>query len=154
MNADHRFLVRAEWTGDRGSGTSGWRDYARDVTVQAQGAPDILGSSARAFHGDPHRWNPEQLLTAALVQCHLLSYLHSAAARGVVVVGYRDEATAVLRQEGAGGRIIEVVLRPEVSIAAGDARLAHDLHDEAAANCFIAASVAFPVRVEPLIQVR
>jgi len=150
MRLEHSYAIELTWTGDRGTGTSGYRAYGRDHEVRAAGKHPIAGSSDRVFHGDVDRWNPEEMLVAALAQCHLLSYLHVAQAHGVVVVGYDDAATGVLEQSAdGGGRITSVTLRPRVRIAAGDATLATSLHAEAAAKCFIAASVAFPVHHEP-----
>lgn len=150
METDHHFAVDLTWTGNRGTGTSGYRDYGRDNVARIEGKPELLGSAARVFHGDRDRWNPEELLVAALAECHMLSYLHVAARNGIVVVGYEDAATGVMRQEGDGGRFTSVTLRPRVTIAAGsDAALAGSLHAEANALCFIASSVAFPVDHEP-----
>ena len=59
-----------------------------------------------AFRGDAERWNPEELVIAALSQCHLMSYLHVATSAGIVVVDYSDDASGTLRQEGEGGRLI------------------------------------------------
>jgi hypothetical protein len=53
-----------EWTGNRGSGTSGYREYGRDHTIRAGSKPDIPGSSDAAFLGDAARLNPEDLLVA------------------------------------------------------------------------------------------
>jgi organic hydroperoxide reductase OsmC/OhrA len=146
---DHSYAVSLEWTGNRGTGTSGYRDYAREHVVRAEGLEPIAGSSDRTFHGDATRWNPEQLLLAALSQCHLLSYLHVAANHGVIVESYVDDAVGTMRTDATGGgRFTEVVLRPRVTISAGDPETATALHEEAAEKCFIAASVNFPVRHE------
>jgi organic hydroperoxide reductase OsmC/OhrA len=151
----HTYDTVVTWTGDRGTGTSGYRDYARDLEIDASGRPTIAGSSDPAFRGDPARWNPEQLLVAALSQCHLLAYLHCCADAGVVVVGYVDEATGTMRQEGNGGHFTEVVLRPRVTVVSADmAEAATLLHDEAHQACFVASSVNFTVRHEPLTAVR
>src|SRR4051812_15207454 len=99
---DHSFAVSVEWTGNRGSGTSGYRAYGRDNTLSADGKPPIDGSAARVFHGDASRWNPEETLIAALVECHLLSYLYVATQNGVVVESYSDAATGTLQTEGDG----------------------------------------------------
>lgn len=151
MNIDHQFSVGLEWQGDLGSGTSSSRAYSRRHSVSAAGVEPIAGSSARVFHGDADRWNPEQLLIASLSQCHMLSYLHSAAAHGIIVTAYTDAATGTLRQVGLGGHLAEVTLRPVVTVASGDRELARELHTRAAANCFIAASVNFPVTHEVTI---
>jgi organic hydroperoxide reductase OsmC/OhrA len=157
MRHEHHFAVATRWTGDRGTGTSDYRAYGRDLEITAAGKPPIAGSSARVFHGDADRWNPEELLIAALSECHLLSYLHVAASHGVVVVGYEDDATGTMEQTpDGGGRFTSVTLRPRVTVSLttgheGDVvALATDIHAEAARKCFIAASVAFPVHHEPV----
>jgi organic hydroperoxide reductase OsmC/OhrA len=150
---DHSFAVSVEWTGNRGTGTSDYRAFGRDNTLTTDGRPPLYGSAARVFHGDADRWNPEETLIAALVECHLLSYLYLAAKNGIVVESYTDGATGSIVTEGEGGRFTEVVLRPRVTISSGDPALAQTLHDEAERICFIAQSVNFPVRHEPTIEV-
>lgn len=122
---------------------------------ETAGPTPIAGSSDPAFRGDPGRWNPEQLLTASLAQCHLLWYLHLCAAAGVVVTAYTDDASGTMVEDAdGGGRFTEVILRPRVLVAApGMAGQAAALHRAAHEKCFIAASVAFPVRHEPTIMV-
>lgn len=153
MFGEHRYTVRSTWTGDRGTGTSGYRDYDRSVTLSVTGKPDLPASSDRPFRGDPSRWNPEDLLVAALSECHLLSYLHACVQAGVVVVGYDDEATGTMVQDGrGGGAFTEVVLHPRVVVAeASMIEAAQAAHAQAHEWCFIANSVNFPVRHEATV---
>lgn len=154
MDSTHSFAAEVLWTGNRGVGTAGVREYGREHTVTAAGKPQILGSAAREFRGDVQRWNPEELLIAALAQCHMLSYLYVAARGGVVVESYRDAADGTLAVESDGsGHFLEVVLRPQVTISAGDVAVAERLHRDASRLCFIAGSVNFPVRHEPVTRV-
>lgn len=143
------FEVAVTWTGSRGVGTVGHRDYDRDHIIAVDGLPDIAASADRAFRGDASRHNPEQLLLAALSGCHMMSLLFQAAAAGVVVVDYEDSASAVLKLEGTAGRIVSATLRPLVTIASADLDLAQGLHEAAHRDCFIANSVSFPVTIEP-----
>lgn len=151
---DHTYRLAVAWQGNRGTGTSGYRDYDRDVLLRAEGKPDLLGSADPTFRGRPDRWNPEELLLAALAQCHLLSYLHSAVRHGVVVLDYQDDPVATMGQQGMGGRFTSVVLHPRV-VVADEAMVAtaRSIHAEASQNCFIAASVAFPVEHRPTTTV-
>jgi organic hydroperoxide reductase OsmC/OhrA len=154
VNHQHDFAVSLEWTGNRGTGTSDYRAYGRDHVIRAEGKYDISGSSARVFHGDVDRWNPEEMLVGALSQCHLLSYLHVAASHGVVVTDYTDAAVGTMEQTAdGGGHFTSVTLRPVVTIASGDPEVALALHHEASLKCFIANSMNFPVRHEPRILV-
>jgi organic hydroperoxide reductase OsmC/OhrA len=151
MNHEHHYAVSTEWTGNRGTGTSGYRAYGRDHIVSAEGKHPIAGSADRTFFGDADRWNPEELLLAALSQCHMMSYLHVAVEHGVVVVAYTDAATAVMQQtRDGGGHVTSATLRPRVTVAdPGMVELANSLHHEASVKCFIAASVNFPIGHEP-----
>lgn len=152
---DHTYEVSVGWTGNRGTGTSGYRDYGRDHLVSAARKDDIAGSADPTFRGDRDRWNPEELVLAALTQCHMLSYLHVAVQQGFTVLDYRDRATASLDLHRDGsGELVEAVLRPVVTIAEADrVDAATAAHARASELCFIARSVAFPVRHEPEIVV-
>lgn len=156
MDFDHHYAVAVDWQGDRGTGTSGYREYGREHLVTASGKPAIDGSADPAFRGDPARWNPEEMLLAALAQCHMLSYLHVAVTHGVVVTRYSDAAVGTMRQtHDGGGRVTGVTLRPRVEVAdASMIELASSLHHEASEKCFIAASVNFPVAHEPETRAR
>ena len=156
MPKTHHYELEVKWTGNTGTGTSGFRDFERSLETSADGKPTILGSAdtGPAFRGSPDRWNPEELLVASLSQCHMLSYLYLCSREGIVVTAYvdRPHGTMVQTADG-GGRFEEVVLRPEVAIATPNyAARATALHDEAHKMCFIANSVNFLVRHEPLIH--
>ncbi|GAA2005025.1 OsmC family protein [Microbacterium ulmi] len=155
MIGEHHYALTTTWTGDRGTGTSGYRDYDRAGTIEIEGKPTLLASSDKPFRGDPTRWNPEDLLVAALSECHLLSYLHACVQAGVVVVAYRDEASGVMVEDGRGGGAFrEVVLRPRVTVAdASMTDAATAAHEQAHEWCFIANSVNFPVRVDSSVDV-
>ena len=150
MKLEHHYALETEWTGNRGTGTADYKSYGREHVVRAVGKHDLEGSADRSFRGDPERWNPEELLLAALSQCHMLSYLHVAASHGIVVESYTDAATGTMEQtHNGGGHFTLATLRPRVTISAGDLALAMELHAEASEKCFIAASVNFPVNHEP-----
>ena len=154
MARQHSYAVAVTWTGNTGTGTSGYRNYERSHDISASGKPTIPGSSDPAFRGDPARWNPEELLVASLSACHKLWYLHLCAEAGVVVEAYADEAVGVMEESSdGGGQFIEVILRPRVRIApASDQTKALALHHAAHAKCFIARSVNFPVKCEPFFN--
>ncbi|MDR3512334.1 MAG: OsmC family protein [Caulobacteraceae bacterium] len=150
----HRYRATIVWTGNRGAGTTGYRDYGREHEISVPAKPAIPGSSDPAFRGDPARWNPEELLVASLSACHQLWYLHLCSAAGVVVERYEDEAEGVMAEEADGsGRFVSVTLRPCIALAPGaDLARAEALHHQAHACCFIANSVNFPVVVEPRFE--
>jgi organic hydroperoxide reductase OsmC/OhrA len=150
----HRYTVTLRWTGNAGSGTSGYRAYRRDHVTEVAGKPPIPGSSYPAFRGDPARWNPEELLVSSLSSCHMLWFLHLCADAGVVVTGYIDRPEGEMAETpDGGGRFSRVILRPEATLAAGsDIGKARHLHHLAHEKCFIANSVNFPVQCEPVFR--
>ena len=66
------------------------------------------------------------------------------------------DARGTMAESGdGGGHFVEVVLRPRVTVSAGSMIVAAmRLHEEASARCFIANSVNFPVRHEPVVTAR
>ncbi|MFF2029803.1 OsmC family protein [Arthrobacter sp. NPDC058192] len=148
---EHHYALTVRWTGNLGAGTSSYRGYSRDHDVEIPGLPVLRGSADPAFHGDRRRYNPEQLLLAALSQCHMLSFLHVAVKHGVVVTAYEDRAEGLMRTNRDGsGQFESVTLKPLVTVAGQAApQLLEELHAEANKLCFIARSVNFPVLHEP-----
>lgn len=141
----HEYRLTVRWSDD--PGTVDYRSYTRDHVVSAPGKADLEGSADRSFRGSAGRWNPEELLLAALSECHLLSFLHVAAEAGVVVTSYVDEPVGRMTKDDDGGwSFADVTLRPTIT-ATGDAPI-DELHHAAHEACFIARSVAFPVVVE------
>jgi organic hydroperoxide reductase OsmC/OhrA len=154
MSREHFYSVNVRWTGNSGTGTSGFRDYKRDHEISASGKPPIPASSDPGFRGDKERYNPEELLVASLSACHMLWYLHLCANAGIVVDEYHDDATGVMVEtEDGGGRFTSITLRPVVKVGGTvDRKLARQLHERAHHLCFIANSVNFPVLCEPSLK--
>nr|WP_297524934.1 OsmC family protein [uncultured Roseateles sp.] len=149
---EHKYPVTVTWTGNAGTGTSGYKAYRRDHAIESAGKPPIPGSSDPTFLGDKTRWNPEDLLVASTSACHKLWYLHLCAEAGIAVLAYVDEAEGTM-VEGEKGRFTQIVLRPRVTVRAGDdVELAQRLHHQAHEQCFIANSLNFPVRCEASIR--
>jgi organic hydroperoxide reductase OsmC/OhrA len=151
MGIIHTYDAEVAWTGAGDTGTVGYTSYSRDHDIIFAGKPPLPGSAEPAFRGDATRYNPEELLVGALAQCHMLWFLHLAAESGVVVTGYRDDATGTMRvRSGGSGQFTEVVLHPHVTVRGDvDPGVLAELHDGAGDRCFIKQSVNFPVRCEP-----
>lgn len=149
---EHQYSLTVRWTGNLGEGTSTYRGYSRDHDVMIPGLPVLPGSADPTFHGNKERYNPEQLLLAALAQCHMLSFLHVAVRNGVVVTDYEDAATGLMRMNKDGsGQFESVTLNPRVTVTdPAHVDLVSELHHEANRLCFIARSVNFPVHHSPV----
>jgi organic hydroperoxide reductase OsmC/OhrA len=152
MSKLHQYNTLLHWTGNSGKGTENYRAYERSYTVSVNGKPELAGSSDPAFRGDPAKYNPEEMLVAALSACHMLSFLHFCSAAGVIVVDYSDSASGKMEETKEGnGRFIEVVLKPNVTVKeASMIEKVNALHVKAHQYCFIANSCNFPVLHQPV----
>ena len=156
MSKEHLYKAKINWTGNLGTGTSEYTAYSRSHEVFGEGGKDkILASAASVYRGEASRYNPEELLIAAIAGCHMLWYLHLCADAGIVVVEYADEASGTLTESDDGnGKFSEVTINPRVKITKeSNSEKALELHDKAHEFCFIANSMNFPVKFEPEIIV-
>ena len=149
----HHYEARVTWSGASEGATVTYADYSREWLAEIPAKPPMRGSADRAFRGDMTLYNPEDLLVVSLSTCHMLSYLALCARAGIPVVGYVDDAHGTMKLEDGKIRFVEVILRPQVTVASGDAQRALELHAQAHAECFIASSVNFPVRHDASIEV-
>ncbi|MFN2449456.1 MAG: OsmC family protein [Candidatus Baltobacteraceae bacterium] len=148
----HVYRATTVWSGNRGSGTSGYWAYGREHEICAPDkATVIAGSATPLYRGDKTRYNPEELLVASLSACHMLWFLHLCAESGRAVQSYRDEASGTMQLNADGsGQFSQVVLHPLVTFTEQpSAEEAAQLHKRAHALCFIARSGNFPVLCEP-----
>lgn len=154
MPKQHSYTATITWTGNRGSGTSAYTAYDRSHVISVAGKPDIPGSSDPVFRGDPSRYNPEDSFVAAISACHMLWYLHLCAVNNIIVEKYSDQATGIMVENADGsGQFAEVVLHPEVTIRNTEGKeKALALHADAHRMCFLARSVNFPVRHQPILH--
>jgi organic hydroperoxide reductase OsmC/OhrA len=146
---EHSYKLAIKWTGNSGSGTSSYHSYERSYTISAHNKPDVFGSSDPSFRGDKTKYNPEELLVAALSSCHMLWFLHLCAENGIAITDYVDNPTGImLETESGSGQFKEVTLNPAVTIT-NEKMLykINGLHEKAHQFCFIANSVNFPVAV-------
>jgi organic hydroperoxide reductase OsmC/OhrA len=109
------------------------------VTIPASASPHVVGKWA-----DPAGVDPEEMLVAALSNCHMLTFLHKARLAGFVVTHYADQAEGVM-EDIAPGRmaVTKVWLRPVITWdgTAPTAEQLADLHHAAHEECYIANSV-------------
>ena len=150
----HHFKAALSWTGAAKGPTVDYETYSREYRMEIPGKPPFLGSSDPAFRGDATLYNPEDMLVMALSSCHFLSYVAICARARLPVVSYEDDASGTMDMKDGKIRFTEVILRPRVVVAAGaDLDKARRFHETAHSQCFIANSVNFPVRHEPVVTV-
>jgi organic hydroperoxide reductase OsmC/OhrA len=127
--------------------------YSRGHTLSFDGGTIVPASASPHVVG---RWaveaavDPEEMLVAALSNCHMLSFLHLARLAGFIVASYRDHAEGVMEEIAPGRQAMtKVVLHPDIEWTGRvpDKTELDHLHHEAHELCFIANSVKTEVIV-------
>ena len=143
-----------EWA--RGGAVFTDNQYSRAHHWRFDGGAVVPGSSSphsvRVPWSDPAAVDPEEALVAAVASCHMLWFLSLAAQAGWVLDSYADVPEGRMGRFADGRQgITEVLLRPQVVIAAGpagDREAMAELHHAAHERCDIAHSIRGEVRVE------
>ena len=151
----HQYRAGLSWS--RGEGECLRGRYTRrhtwwfdgGVSVPASASPQIVPAPWSAADAV----DPEEAFVAALASCHMLFFLSLAAARGLVIESYEDDAVGFMAEDDRGRTAVtSVTLRPSVTVAdAGTAQagLLAELHHAAHEACFLANSVRTRISIEP-----
>jgi organic hydroperoxide reductase OsmC/OhrA len=146
------YTADIEWTLSAGEDFAKGR-YSRGHTLSFDGGTVVPASASPHVVG---KWaveaavDPEEMLVAALSDCHMLSFLHVARLAGFTVAAYRDHAEGVMEEIAPGKQAITtVVLHPRIEWTgeAPEKAKLDRLHHEAHEVCFIANSVKTKVTI-------
>jgi organic hydroperoxide reductase OsmC/OhrA len=140
-------LGDGDFQGNRYSRAHEWC-FDGGLTVPASASPQVVPLPLSvAEHVDP-----EEAFVASLSSCHMLFFLSLAAAVGIVVERYTDEATGWMEKNAAGRMAISrVLLRPQASYQGESPPQPGEierLHHRAHECCFIANSVKTEIATE------
>lgn len=156
MNHEHQYKLISVWHGNKSEGTKNVRTYDRSHTVSIKGKPELHLTTDNPAVGDKSKLNPEDLLVSAISSCHMLSYLYVCALEGIVITTYIDNATGIMiEKETGGGGFKEVTLNPICEVA-DESMIAKaiELHHKAHEICYIANSVNFEIKCNPICNAR
>jgi peroxiredoxin-like protein len=137
------YCVRASWKG------------GRNGLVSAEGVaePKLRFSAPAEFKGEAGLWTPEHFLVAAVASCFVVTFSAMAAAAKLEFLSLDMTADGTLRRVDGRLGFADVVLRPTLTILAGeDQELANRLLEKAEQGCLIARSLACPVTMETLVR--
>lgn len=128
------------------------KTYDRTHQITFGGGISVEGSAAPEYLGNAGLVNPEEMFTASLSSCFMLTFLYLAAMKGLVIDEYKAEAIGKLGKNEAGKMAMtEVVLKPHITFHEGktpDGAVLNELFKKAHENCFISCSVKTKVTVE------
>lgn len=128
------------------------KSYDRTHAIQFGGGLEVEASSAPEFLGNRELPNPEELFTASIASCFMLTFLYWAATKGFVIDEYEAEAMGTLAKNSEGKMAVtEVILKPNIVFAQGktpDANALEELFQKAHDNCFISNSVKTKISIQ------
>jgi organic hydroperoxide reductase OsmC/OhrA len=128
------------------------KSFDRTHTISFGSGTDVQGSSAPEFMGNAALVNPEELFTASISSCFMLTLLYWAASRKIIIEGYTAKAIGKLGKSAEGKMVMtEVIIKPSIRFEndqVPDAAVLNDLFKKAHDNCFISSSVKTKVTIE------
>jgi peroxiredoxin-like protein len=114
-----------------------------DVPLAAEGVRVIESAPPREFDGPGNQWSPEQLLTAAVADCFLLSFRAIATASKFAWVSLEADTKGTLDRADGKMRFTRFDTHAKLHVHSGaDAERARKLLEKAEATCLVANSLA------------
>jgi organic hydroperoxide reductase OsmC/OhrA len=125
---------------------------AGDARLSTAGVPDLRAAPPIEYDGPGDAWSPEHLLLAAVQACFLLT-LRAVARLSKIEFTLLDlDAVGTVDRQDRVTRFSEIVLRPTLTVAAGtDRDTVLWLLQKTEKACLVSASLATPIRLEPVI---
>ncbi|MGJ5642123.1 OsmC family protein [Formosa sp. S-31] len=154
MEATFTFKLKNSWSLEEAQRQKASGGALKTHQVFLEKGKRLEISAEKRFKGDGSKFNPEELLLAALSSCHFMSYLYVCELAGIIVVNYSDCPEGILELHNDGsGAFSKVILKPEVTIEnPKDVETAKALHKKAGDLCFIANSCVFPIEYYPEVN--
>ena len=101
---------------------------------------------------DPARYSPEHLLVVAAETCLANYVLLLAGLSKIEVRDYRSTAEGELMREKAGYRFKRILIRPRLTVTAGNEAPAERVLEKAHSLCLVARSLNCPVEMEASVE--
>ena len=140
---ENNYRVETSWKG------------GRNGVVSAEGVaePKIRFSAPVEFKGESGYWTPEHFLVAAVASCFVVTFSAMAAASKLDFLSLEVTVDGTLRKVDGKLGFAEVVMRPTLTVVAGeDQKRGNHLLEKAEHGCLIARSLACPVTMEALVR--
>jgi peroxiredoxin-like protein len=125
-----------------------------DVPVSAEGLRVIETNAPKEFDGPGNQWSPEQLLTAAVADCFMLSFRAIATASKFTWNSVEVRTVGTLERIEGKMRFTRFTNHAKLLVPAGaDVERAKKLLEKAEANCIIANSLSSERHLESEVKV-
>lgn len=145
-----QYIAKTHWTRDSQTPFTA-KTYDRTHDLEFGGGTKCTASSAPEFLGKAELPNPEELFTAAISSCFMLTFLYWAAMKNIIIDDYTAEAVGTLAKNAEGKMAMtEVVIKPVIQFHENknpEPTVLEELFKKAHDNCFISSSVKTKVTI-------
>lgn len=145
-----QYTAHLEW--QRGDAAFTAKTYDRTHNIRFGGGIAVKASSAPEFLGKAELVNPEEMFTASIASCFMLTFLYVASMSQLSIDRYEAEAVGTLAKNEEGKMAMTaVVIKPKLTFTDGktpDETLLRSLYQKAHDTCFISCSVKTKVTIE------
>ena len=122
--------------------------------LSSPGKPDISVSSPPEFKGPEGNWTPENLFTASVELCLMLTYLSFCRSRNVALASYTSSAVGTLEPVAGEQVMSKVTVLPKIVVKSQEhLAMAKEIAGFVHEKCFISNSIESEVKVEAEITV-
>lgn len=130
-----------------------WLEGRKGV-LSGLGKPDITVAPPPEFKGYVGFWTPEDMLTAAVNSCFMLTFLYFVNKEEIDLVSFQCDAEGVLETVEGKLQITEVKLCPQISVRLSEANKAkiETILRRSERNCFVSNSIKGKVEVFPEVK--
>jgi organic hydroperoxide reductase OsmC/OhrA len=134
--------------------------YSRKHIIRFDGGLEVPASSSPHVvplpYSDANAVDPEEMMVAAIANCHMLWFLSMAVKQKFCVDSYTDNAAGIMQPNQNGKLFLaEVTLNPDVKFS-GEKIPTHEqveaMHHQAHEECFIANSVLTKIICKPVVN--
>ena len=113
-----------------------------DVPVSSRGLPDLTTAPPAEFDGPGDRWSPETLLTAAIIDCFVLTFRAIARAGKLPWISLDCDIEGTLERDQGVSRFTGFRINARLGVPAGtDVEAAERAMHKAEAGCLISNSL-------------
>ncbi|MCB9639794.1 MAG: OsmC family protein [Myxococcales bacterium] len=134
----------------------GYDEFNRNHMLTFENGLHVKNSAAAEFSGDHDALDPEQLLVASLMSCHMLTFLAYMSKKRYNVATYEDRGVGVLEKNEDGKMAVtKITLYPKATFSGErqpDAEEIARVHERSHGACFIAQSIKSEVVIEPVLD--
>lgn len=134
---------------------SAWWTSGKAGIVRSDQVPTVIHFTAPvSFGGDPNRWNPEELMLAALASCFVSTFQAIATYSSLAYTDLEIQVSGEIEKTDSGFQFTSVSMRPRLTIADEEVRAkAERVLQKSERLCLVSRAITTPKTFTPEIVI-